>query len=133
MVFGITAIYASALTIIVFVLAQLVIRARGKTKIALGDRGDDRLLEASRRQMNFVENVPMTVILMMMAEAGGASPMQLHIAGAVLVLARITHPFGIQIDRPAHPMRIGGAVATNLVQFGLIAILLMQYVASLPQ
>jgi uncharacterized protein len=126
MALGITAIYASALTLIVFVLAQLVIRARGKTNIPLGDGGDARLLEASRRQMNFVENVPMTVILMMIAEAGGASAMQLHIAGVVLVLARIIHPFGIQIDRAAHPMRIGGAVATNLVQFGLIAILIMQ-------
>lgn len=129
MTFGITALYASALTIIVFVLAQLVIRARGKTTIALGDGGDARLLEASRRQMNFVENVPMTVLLMMMAEGGGASAMQLHIAGAVLVIARILHPFGIQIDRAAHPLRIGGAVATNLVQFGLIAILIMQYFA----
>ncbi len=129
MTFGITALYASALTIIVFVLAQLVIRARGKTTIALGDGGDARLLEASRRQMNFVENVPMTVLLMMMAEGGGASAMQLHIAGAVLVIARILHPFGIQIDRPAHPLRIGGAVATNLVQFGLIVLLIMQYFA----
>ncbi len=129
MTFGITALYASALTIIVFVLAQLVIRARGKTTIALGDGGDARLLEASRRQMNFVENVPMTVLLMMMAEGGGASAMQLHIAGAVLVIARILHPFGIQIDRAAHPLRIGGAVATNLVQFGLIVLLIMQYFA----
>ncbi len=129
MTFGITALYASALTIIVFVLAQLVIRARGKTTIALGDGGDARLLEASRRQMNFVENVPMTVLLMMMAEGGGASAMQLHIAGAVLVIARVLHPFGIQIDRAAHPLRIGGAVATNLVQFGLIVLLIMQYFA----
>ncbi len=129
MTFGITALYASALTIIVFVLAQLVIRARGKTTIALGDGGDARLLEASRRQMNFVENVPMTVLLMMMAQGGGASAMQLHIAGAVLVIARILHPFGIQIDRAAHPLRIGGAVATNLVQFGLIVLLIMQYFA----
>ena len=129
MSFATTAPFAAALTVIVFVLAQLVIRARGKTKIALGDGGDDRLLEASRRQMNFVENVPLTVVLMMLAEAGGASVTQITIAGSVLVAARIIHPFGIRIDTPAHPARIGGAVATNLVQLGLIVILVMQYFA----
>ena len=123
----ITALYASILTVIAFVLAQLVIRARGKTAITLGDRGDDRLLEASRRQMNFVENVPLTLILMLLAEAGGAAAQHLHLAGAVLVAARIIHPFGITVARAAHPLRIGGAVVTNLVQLGLIVLLLMQH------
>jgi uncharacterized protein len=125
----ITALYASILTVIAFVLAQHVIKTRGRTTITLGDRGDDRLLEASRRQMNFVENVPLTVILMLLAEAGGAAPVYLHIAGAVLVAARLFHPFGITVARAAHPLRIGGAVATNIVQLGLIALLMMQHFA----
>ena len=129
MTFGITALYASALTIIVFVLAQLVIRARGKTKIMLGDVGDPRLLEASRRQMNFVENVPMALILMMLAEASGTPAMWLHIAGGVLVVARLAHPFGISVARPAHPLRIGGAVSTGAVQLGLVIAVLMNHFA----
>jgi uncharacterized protein len=123
----ITALYASILTVLAFVLAQHVIKTRGRTTITLGDRGDDRLLEASRRQMNFVENVPL--ILMLLAEAGGAVSTHLHIAGAVLVAARLIHPFGITVTRAAHPLRIGGAVATNLVQLGLIILLVMQQFA----
>jgi uncharacterized protein len=125
----ITALYASILTVLAFVLAQHVIKTRGRTTITLGDRGDDRLLEASRRQMNFVENVPLTLILMLLAEAGGAASTHLHIAGAVLVAARLIHPFGITVTRAAHPLRIGGAVATNLVQLGLIVLLMMQQFA----
>ena len=129
MTFAITAPYAALLALILIVLTQLVIRTRGKTTITLGDRGDDRLLEASRRQMNFVENVPMAVILMMLAEAGGASSMWLNIAGLVLVASRIIHPFGITIAVAAHPLRIGGAVATLAVQLAMIVIIAMQYFA----
>jgi uncharacterized protein len=125
----VTAFYASILTELAFVLAQHVIKTRGRTTIALGDRGDDRLLEASRRQMNFVENVPLTLILLLLAETGGAAPLQLHIAGTVLVAARLVHPFGITVDRAAHPLRITGAVTTNLVQLGLIVLLVMQHFA----
>lgn len=125
----ITALYAAILTVIAFGLGQHVIMTRAKTSITLGDRGDDRLLEASRRQMNFVENVPLTLILLALAEAGGGAPLYLHIAGVVLVAARLLHPFGISITRAGHPLRIGGAVATNMVQLGLIVLLVMQHFA----
>ena len=129
MTFAVTAPYAAGLMLILFVLTQLVIRARAKAKVPLGDKGDDRLLEASRRQMNFVENVPMALILMMLAEAGGAGATALNIAGAALVIARIVHPFGITVTTHTHPLRIAGAVATTAVQIGLVVIILMQFFA----
>ena len=125
MTFAITAPYAAALTLILIVLTQLVIRARGKTRIALGDGNDPRLLEASRRQMNFVEQVPLTLFLMLLAEAGGAGATVLNVAGLVLLAARLVHPFGITVSSPAHPLRIGGAVATTVVQLGLVVALLI--------
>ena len=129
MTFALTAPYAAVLTLILVALTHLVIRARGKTTIPLGDRGDDRLLEACRRQMNFVENVPMALILMVLAEAGGASALVMNIAGIVLVLARLVHPFGITATQTAHPLRIAASVTTTLVQLGLAVVLLMQYFA----
>src|SRR6187549_954908 len=98
-----TAPYAAILTLILITLNLLAISARGKTTISLGDRGDDRLLEASRRQMNFVENVPLALILMALAEGGGASSLVLNIAGIVLVISRLVHPFGITVARQSHP------------------------------
>ncbi len=125
MTFAITAPYAAILTVLYVVLSLLVIRARTKTTIALGDKGDDRLLEASRRQMNFVENVPLTLTLMMLAEAGGASAMVLNIAGIVLVVARLVHPFGITVTKTFHPLRFAGAVATQVVQLAMVVVLVM--------
>ena len=126
---AITAPYAAALTLIFVVLTQLVILARTKTAVALGDGGNVALLEASRRQMNFVENVPIALILMMLAEAGGASAMVLNIAGVVLVAARLIHPFGISAAKAARPPRIVGAVATTAVQLGMVVILTLHYFA----
>jgi uncharacterized membrane protein YecN with MAPEG domain len=129
MSFSQTAPYAALLTLIFITLNLLAIRARGKTTIALGDRGDDKLLEASRRQMNFVENVPLALILMGLAEAGGSGGTVLNGAGVVLVIARLVHPFGITVANASHPLRIGGAVATTGVQLVLAVILLLQFFA----
>jgi uncharacterized protein len=126
MTLAITAPYAALLALILIVLNLAAIRARGKTTIALGERGDDRLLEACRRQMNLVENVPIALILMALAEAGGAGATVLNTAGVVLVLARLIHPFGITVTNAAHPLRIAGAVVTTAVQLTLAIVLLLQ-------
>ena len=127
MTFAITAPYAALLTILMFALTQMVIRTRGKAKVGLGDGGNTQLLEAMRRQANFVENVPLALLLMAFAEAGGAGALVLNIAGIALVLARLVHPFGIRADKPAHPARIAGAVVTNFVQLAMVVVILMQY------
>lgn len=126
MTFAITAQYAVALTLGMVVLNTLVTLARLKTPISLGDSGNDALLVANRRLMNFVENVPMTLILMAFAEAGGAGPTALHSAGAALIAFRLIHPFGLSVDTPKRPARIIGSVGTKLVQLGLSGILVMQ-------
>ncbi|MEO8241032.1 MAG: MAPEG family protein [bacterium] len=129
MTFPMTAPYAAVLAVILITLNLLAIRTRGKTTISLGDRGDDRLLEACRRQMNFVENVPLALILMLLAEAGGAGATLLNLAGVVLVLSRLIHPFGITVTNQAHPLRIGGSVATTAVQLTLAVVLVLQHFA----
>lgn len=127
MTFPITAPFAAALTLVFIVLTQLVIFARQKARVGLGDGGSPLVLQAMRRQANFVENVPLTLLLMALAEAGGAGAMLLTACGLVLLLARLIHPFGIRADAPAHPARIGGAVATTGVQLVLVVLLLSRF------
>ncbi len=127
MTFAITAPYAAALSLLFVVLTLLVIRPRVKQHIGLGDGGSVPLLAAIRRQANFVENVPLTLLLMALAEAGGAGEMTLNLSGAALLIARLIHPFGILPDRPAHPARLFGAVLTTLVQLAMVVLLAMQY------
>jgi len=125
----VTAPYGAALAVLFIVLTQLVIITRNRAKVALGDGGDPQLIEAIRRQVNFVENVPLALILMLLAEAGGAGATVLNATGLALVAARLIHPFGITMANAAHPLRIAGAVATNGIMIVLIVLIAMQYFA----
>ena len=129
MTFAITAPYAAILTLILVTLTQLVIFARQKAKVGLGDGGNPTVLQAMRRQANFVENVPLTLLLMALAEAGGSGATILNLCGAALVVARLIHPFGISADKQVHPARIIGSVATTAVQLVLIVALALQHFA----
>lgn len=128
MSFALTAPYAALLTLIYITLTQLVIRIRLKENVSLGD-ANAAVLPAVRRQGNFVENVPLALLLMALAEAGGSSPLLLNACGLVLVIARLIHPFGINIDRQSHPARIIGAAATSGVQLVLAITLLVHHFA----
>ena len=125
MTFAITAPFAAGLTLIFIVLTFAVIFARGRAKVGLGDGGNPDLLQAMRRQANFVENVPLTLLLMALAEAGGAGATLLTVCGSALLLARLVHPFGIKVGADAHPARIAGASVTSLVQLVLAVTLLI--------
>lgn len=129
MTFATTAPYAAALALIYVVLTQLVIITRNRQKVGLGDGGNIPLLIAIRRQANFVENVPLSLILLVLAEAGGTAVMTLNLIGSALLLARLIHPFGIIEGRPSHPLRIAGATITTIVQLVLIVLLALRFFA----
>jgi uncharacterized membrane protein YecN with MAPEG domain len=124
MSFPITAPTAALLTLIYVPLTLAVIKTRTKAGIGLGEGGNALILEAVRRQANFVENVPLALILMALAEAGGANATMLKACAVVLI-----HPFGIRVDAPSHPARIVGAVATTGVLLVLTVVLAVQFFA----
>jgi uncharacterized membrane protein YecN with MAPEG domain len=51
---------------------------------------------------------------MMLAEGMGTPAMWLHISGALLVIGRIAHPFGLKADTASHPLRYVGNSANLL-------------------
>ena len=69
-------------------------RVRGKTKIYIGDGGNEELITAMRVQANFVENVPLGLILIWLASAtyGAATVATLSVG---LVVARVLHAAGM--------------------------------------
>ena len=113
MYFPITALYAVPLAVLMVGLSVTVSLKRGQFGVALGDGGHPQLNEWIRRHANFAESVPFALLLMALAEAQGAGIALLHSAGLILLVARIIHPFGIDNDRPAAPLRIIGAVGTS--------------------
>lgn len=76
------------------VLAMNVGRMRGKKKIFLGDGGDRELLAAIRAHANFIEFVPLTLILILtvMDHYGGPTS---GIMAAILLAARVLHAGGM--------------------------------------
>lgn len=123
---GVTAIYASLLALIALVLAMRVGLRRGSLGISVGDGGDAAILIDNRRHLNFVEHVPIAIILIAIIELNGAPKLWLHILGCVLVVARILHPIGLRADTIGHPFRAIGAMATMLVTVAAAGIALWQ-------
>ena len=123
MTFQITSVYAAVLGLVAIFLSFQVIQMRAKTKISLLDGDNNALKECIRRHGNFIEYVPLALILMALAEGGGATPGWLHTIGGVLLVSRLIHPFGIKYDNGAAPARIIGAAGTQiamLLAIGLI-------------
>jgi len=111
----VTGLYAALLAIVGIVLTAMVGQMRGRTKISLGDNGRRELIVANRRHMNYVENVPLALVLIALVELNGAAKTWVHVLGATLLVARIVHPFGLDADRMMLWPRIIGAGATVIV------------------
>jgi len=111
----ITALYAGIMGLILFALDFHVGGMRGRKKISVYDAGDREMALAVRRQGNFIEHVPLALILIGALELSGASALGLHLLGGGLTIARIAHPFGLDYEVPTKPARIVGAALTGLV------------------
>ncbi len=101
----ITTLYALPLILIWFILWVRVAKSRGEHKVSIGDGGSKELLLCIRHHGNFVEWVPFTLILMVLAELQGAPHSWLYAAGALLLLGRVLHPIGLNAEIPDHPLR----------------------------
>lgn len=93
---NITSHYAALLALLLFALSVRVIQARVAGRVVIGLGQDDRrLLRASRAQGNFVEYVPIILVLMLLLELGGAPAWLLHSLGSMILAGRIAHGLGI--------------------------------------
>ena len=92
----VTMITAGLLGLLLLFLAGYVIAGRVSFKIGLGDGGNEAMRRRVRAQANFVEYVPIALILIGLMENGAVGPRWLVVAmGAVLVVARIWHAQGL--------------------------------------
>ncbi|KPP91426.1 MAG: putative relative of glutathione S-transferase, MAPEG superfamily [Rhodobacteraceae bacterium HLUCCA08] len=114
MVFSVTPIYALAVSAICLVLWFRVSSLRGATGVSFGDGGDPALLRRIRQHGNCAEWSALVLILMILAEGMGTPAPWLHVSGALLVLGRLAHPFGLVPETAGHPLRYVGN-GTNLL------------------
>ena len=123
----VTGLYAALCALVVLALALRVIALRWSTKTGLGDGGDRGLARAIRVHGNAIEYVPLALILMLIAELGGANHALIHGCGIALVAARIAHAFGLARSAGASPGRMVGTTVTFVVIAVLAAAALAAY------
>jgi uncharacterized membrane protein YecN with MAPEG domain len=111
----ISTLYAAILGLLFVPFTLYVGLYRAKHKILLLDGGDQELARRIRAQGNFIETVPLAVILIVLMEVNGASATWLHSLGIVLVVCRVMHYLTIATN-PANTLpRALGMTGTLLV------------------
>ena len=114
----ITALYGALNAIFNIFLANNVSNMRRKHGIGLGQGEHPDMLVAIRAHANNAEFVPLAIVMMLLAEMCGAKSWVLHAFGGVLLLARVSHWFGLPKKSP-NPFRFAG---TALTWTGILAI-----------
>ena len=113
----ITLCYASIFAVFALVLSFRAGSYRGTAKVSIlyGDPANMELATRVRIHQNFLEYVPMILIVMGGIEAVGGSSLFLYIIGDLLIVARIAHAIGLKHDNMAHIGRLIGAGGTALI------------------
>ena len=112
----VTTLYAGILGLIYIALSLFVIRGRFKERVSIGAGAEEGLFKRIRLHGNFIEYVPLALILMMLAEQEGTPENWMHILGRVLILGRLLHIWGYYRSEGVSIGRTGGMILT----FGVI-------------
>ena len=116
----ITALYAGVLGLLAVFLANLVLWGRLRT-----GRVPEWTHEAlTRTQANFVEQVPLAVVLLLILELQGTANSMLHAFGASLVVLRIAHAWGMSrnpVTQANYPRLIGAQGTFALISVMAVA------------
>ena len=107
-------LYAGLLALWFLILSFRVIQLRRQTRILLGDGGDARLQRAIRGQANFVEYVPLALLLLAILESSRFSMYLLHALGATLLVGRLLHGWAFAFTSGSWG-RLAGAILTFVV------------------
>ena len=108
----ITAIYAGLLGLIFLVLTVSVVLRRGAVRATIGTGGDILLERCIRAHGNFIEFVPLVLILMILLELQNVSLWIVHLVGVCLVIGRVIHAANISRENEVLAGRIVAMLLT---------------------
>jgi uncharacterized membrane protein YecN with MAPEG domain len=120
-----TALCAAMLGLLGAVLTINVIANRVRSKVDTGDGGVAALTRAIRAQGNFIEQAPLALIVIAMAEAAGARAIIIDILGGLLVASRLASAYALNQSLGQSPLRqFGGGTAVLVLAASSIVLLL---------
>lgn len=113
----ITLLYASIFAIFALVLSFSAGSYRGKAGVSIlfGQPNNMELAVRVRRHQNFLEYLPMFLLVFAGLEAAGVSSMFLYIVGDLMIVVRVAHAIGLKHDNMGHIGRLIGAAGTALL------------------
>ena len=96
----VTMLYAALCGVLLIALALNIVRLRMGRRVPLGVGSEGSGLEQPVRvHGNFTEYTPTFLILLLLAELGGAGFWFLHLMGAAFVSGRLLHAYGLSTVR----------------------------------
>lgn len=110
--------YAGALGLLFLVLSVRVIFARRRLGVGFGAVQDSDLERRVRVHANFAEYVPLTLLLIALAEFRGAPPVVIHVLGGLLLAGRLCHAVGVSRPGTDNLGRIVGMAGTQTALLG---------------
>lgn len=111
----VTTLYAGLLGVIYVALSLFVIQGRLKHRVSLGDGANEVLTKRIRIHANFIEYVPLAVLVIILAEFEGVAEMLIHGLCATLVVGRLLHVWGVLSKEGTSFGRAAGTMSTLLV------------------
>ncbi|MBC7779208.1 MAG: MAPEG family protein [Proteobacteria bacterium] len=107
-----TALYAALLGWMFVYLSVRTLRLRRTLRIGIGDAGNEQMLRAMRVHSNFAEYVPLSLLLIYLAELHGAPSAAVHAVGLCLLAGRASHAVGVSRAPEDYRFRVFGMAMT---------------------
>ena len=100
--------YAAVLGLIGAALTVNVIVNRVKSGVTAGDGGAPKLAQAIRAHCNFIEQAPLALIIIVLAELAGAQPVAIKVLGGLLVISRLANAAALNQTLENTKLRVAG-------------------------
>ncbi|MFN3902870.1 MAPEG family protein [Rehaibacterium terrae] len=125
----ITGLYAALAALLVVFLGYRVAAVRLVRQIALGGGGDRMLEQRMRVHGNAVEYLPLALLQLALLELTGHAGWIVHLCGAVLIVSRLLHAWGLSRHYGKSVGRLLGIVGTWGVMMAMAVLLLVRFAA----
>ena len=122
----IVGLWAALNAIVTLALAINCGVARGKTKVLLGDGGNETMTRAMRAHANNVEYTPLVLVMLVTLGLLQASTLILHLVGGLLFVGRAAHGFGLTTNSGISAGRGLGMLLTMVAALIAIVMLLIK-------
>jgi uncharacterized membrane protein YecN with MAPEG domain len=125
----VTPVYAAVFAFVFVLLSVRTLLLRRRLGVAIGHAEQPALARAVRAHANFVEYVPLALILIFFFETTVGSGIGIHILCALLLLGRLSHAYGISQLTEDYKFRVLGMALTFTTIISAAARIVVAYIS----